>query len=125
MSGLLGKSRVLKATSKAFELPPTATALGALINHVTGGTRIEGRPHEPQNINWAMFEPIKTKGSKSMRKYQRVVHALDSFTAWAENADEPIRETRVDLEKLEADLKTRKPRRRRRTETEKVDQPSS
>ena len=108
---------------EAFEVPPTATALGALINHVTGGTRIEGRPHEPQNINWAMFEPIKTKGSKSMRKYQRVVHALSSFTAWAESTGEPIRDTRVDLEKLEEDVKTRKPRRRQRRE--QADQPSS
>ena len=101
---------------ESVNLPPIGTALGALINHVTGGTRIEGRPHEPQNINWAMFEPIKTKGSKSMRKYQRVVHALSSFTAWAAESGESVGPTRVDLQKLEADVKTRKPRRRQRSE---------
>ena len=97
------------------ELPPIGTALGALINHVTGVTRIEGRPHEPQNINWAMFEPIKTKGSKSMRKFQRVVHALESFDRWAQSSGETVKPSRVDLDKVEADLKTRKPRRRSKT----------
>lgn len=99
---------------ETFELPPIGTALGALINHVTGGTRIEGRPHEPQNINWAMFEPIKTKGSKSMRKLQRVVHALETFTNWAAATKEPVRASRVDLEKLETEVKSRKPRRRQK-----------
>jgi len=100
------------------ELPPIGTALGALLNHVTGGTRIEGRPHEPQNINWAMFEPIKTKGAKSFRKLQRVTHALQVFTDWAGRVGEDVGPTGVDLEQLQQDLQNRKPRRKSRPQVQ-------
>ena len=42
------------------ELPPIGTALGALINHVTGGTECEGRP-QYSNINWACSSQSKRR----------------------------------------------------------------
>ena len=40
-----------------------------------------------------------------MRKFQRVVHALESFDRWAQSSGETVKPSRVDLDKVEADLK--------------------
>jgi methylenetetrahydrofolate--tRNA-(uracil-5-)-methyltransferase len=67
--------------------PPETTALGALLGHVLGVHRIGGRPHEPQNVNWAMFPEMP--GTKTGRKgrpvarARRVERAQDALEDWA------------------------------------------
>jgi methylenetetrahydrofolate--tRNA-(uracil-5-)-methyltransferase len=63
--------------------PPPETALGALLRHVTGEGRLEGRPHEPQNVNWGMFPPLP-QVKKRERKAARVERARAALEAWAE-----------------------------------------
>jgi methylenetetrahydrofolate--tRNA-(uracil-5-)-methyltransferase len=63
--------------------PPPETALGTLTGHVLGGRRLEGRPHEPQNINWGMFPPAPVGTKKRDRKHARVERARAALSAWA------------------------------------------
>jgi methylenetetrahydrofolate--tRNA-(uracil-5-)-methyltransferase len=84
--------------------PPATTALGALLNHITGGhLSTEGdedaRSFQPMNVNFGLFPPIaapgKTRGqgarkSKSFeRKRALSARALADLDAWLEG---PARE---------------------------------
>jgi len=49
-------------------IPPSATALGALVNHIS---RSEPERFQPSNINFGLFPPIKTsEGRKIPKKYR-------------------------------------------------------
>ncbi len=79
--------------------PPAETALGALINHITGGhivTIDEGpRSFQPMNINFGLFPPIgfamKNESGKRMRGPEKAIarkraltaRAKESMAAWA------------------------------------------
>ena len=45
-----------------FEQPPSTTAIGALLNHITGGhiEVIDGGPRsfQPMNVNFGLFPPL-------------------------------------------------------------------
>ena len=46
--------------------PPPETAIGALINHITGGA--DARTFQPMNVNFGLFPPIDAKGGRRGRK---------------------------------------------------------
>ena len=58
-----------------FEMPPATTALGALLNHITGGhvAAIDGpqQSFQPMNVNFGLFppltEPVVGDGGKRLR----------------------------------------------------------
>jgi methylenetetrahydrofolate--tRNA-(uracil-5-)-methyltransferase len=85
-------------------LPPATTALGALVNHITGGhivTIDEGpRSFQPMNINFGLFpliEGVATAGpdgkrlkgpAKSLaRKQALTARAKIEMEAWANGAE--------------------------------------
>jgi len=89
--------------------PPRATALGALWEHVGGKHRLEGRAHEPQNINWAMFPPPPEGTKKREKKRLRVLNAVDAIEAWAGEHHLTLEPGRITPEVLDAaDPKRRK-----------------
>ena len=70
---LAGRAAAAQYLGQPFELPPPTTALGALLNHITGGhftgSREEAaeykklgarRTFQPMNINFGLFPPIET-----------------------------------------------------------------
>jgi methylenetetrahydrofolate--tRNA-(uracil-5-)-methyltransferase len=81
--------------------PPATTALGALINHITGGhLSSEGeesgpRSFQPMNVNFGLFPPVEVKKpeghtgrwrgtEKAMAKKKAITtRALADLTAWA------------------------------------------
>jgi methylenetetrahydrofolate--tRNA-(uracil-5-)-methyltransferase len=63
--------------------PPRETALGALYAHVRGDTRLPGRHHEPQNVNWSMMPPPPAGTKKSETKPARVRRAVTYLESWA------------------------------------------
>jgi methylenetetrahydrofolate--tRNA-(uracil-5-)-methyltransferase len=83
ITGLFLASDILPAP---FVAPPRSCALGALLGHVRGDTRLPGRPHEPHNINWAMFPRVEGVRKREM-KAARVAHARERFTAWLAGFD--------------------------------------
>ncbi|MBC7792695.1 MAG: methylenetetrahydrofolate--tRNA-(uracil(54)-C(5))-methyltransferase (FADH(2)-oxidizing) TrmFO [Clostridia bacterium] len=87
---------------KAFVVPPATTALGALFGHVTGAHRIEGRPHEPQNVNWGMVPELGEAVKKSDSKMARVQRAVRDFETWADATGEKLTPRSEDAETVMA-----------------------
>jgi methylenetetrahydrofolate--tRNA-(uracil-5-)-methyltransferase len=76
---------------RLVSLPPVETAMGALINHITGGhivTIDEGpRSFQPMNINFGLFPPIGTalrnETGKRMRGPEKALARKRALTARA------------------------------------------
>ena len=62
--------------------PPPTTALGALLNHITGGHLSEGASFQPMNINFGLFPPLDGKVHKRERKPAMARRALDQLALW-------------------------------------------
>ncbi len=98
MAGRMAAAEWLGETAR---MPPVETAMGALINHITGGhivTIDEGpRSFQPMNINFGLFPPIgfamKNESGKRMRGPEKAIarkraltaRAKDSMAAWTGN----------------------------------------
>ncbi|GLK71069.1 methylenetetrahydrofolate--tRNA-(uracil(54)-C(5))-methyltransferase (FADH(2)-oxidizing) TrmFO [Ancylobacter dichloromethanicus] len=104
MAGLFAAA---ERRGEAPPLPPSTTAHGALINHITGGhiESVEAGPRsfQPMNINFGLFPPLDTAPTRDaegnrLRGSQKTVakkqvlaaRALADLDAWAKtHADEP------------------------------------
>ena len=62
--------------------PPRTTALGALLNHITGGHLAEGSSFQPMNVNFGLFQPLEGKVHKRERKPAMARRALEDLAAW-------------------------------------------
>jgi methylenetetrahydrofolate--tRNA-(uracil-5-)-methyltransferase len=67
-------------------VPPETTALGALLNHITGGADVE--TFQPMNVNFGLFPELsETDGKgkplrKAARKAALAARALSDLDAW-------------------------------------------
>ena len=82
--GLLA-GRMAAAQAQGRDLPPPAptTAMGALVNHITGGA--EAKTFQPMNVNFGLFPPIDAKGGRRGRKDRYKAYtdrAKVAFTEW-------------------------------------------
>ena len=72
---IAGRMAGAERSGRSFALPPPTTAIGALINHITGGhvASIDAGPasFQPMNVNFGLFppcdEPLVTEGGKRLR----------------------------------------------------------
>jgi methylenetetrahydrofolate--tRNA-(uracil-5-)-methyltransferase len=59
---IVGRMAATERLGMVFELPPATTAIGALLNHITGGhiETIDAGPRsfQPMNVNFGLFPPI-------------------------------------------------------------------
>jgi len=65
---LAGRFAAAELLDRSLTSPPSTTALGALIQHITGGA--DAKTFQPMNINFGLFPPIetpKTKDGKRLR----------------------------------------------------------
>jgi methylenetetrahydrofolate--tRNA-(uracil-5-)-methyltransferase len=60
--------------------PPPTTALGALLNHITGGA--DGASYQPMNVNFGLFPPIEGKVRKAERKARYTTRARSELQQW-------------------------------------------
>ena len=60
--------------------PPPSTALGALLNHITGGA--DATSFQPMNVNFGLFPPFPERIRKSMRKQAYCRRALADMDGW-------------------------------------------
>lgn len=93
---LAGRLAAAESQGGSLAAPPTTTALGALVNHITGGhLATDGggsRSFQPMNVNFGLFPPIdlpKTPGQRLRgkekalaRKRAMSARALRDFDIW-------------------------------------------
>jgi methylenetetrahydrofolate--tRNA-(uracil-5-)-methyltransferase len=112
---LVGRFAAAERLKLSPALPPATTALGALLNHITGGHLIAdgdvatpaARSFQPMNVNFGLFPPlpqdfvmpthddegqrIKGKDKSVWRKRIMSRRALADLAGWLGTADRPTR----------------------------------
>ncbi len=82
---LAGRFAAAEAKGEPVSVPPETTALGALLNHITGG-HTTGRDvpdsFQPMNINFGLLPPPDGKVRKNERKKSVAHRALRDLDAW-------------------------------------------
>jgi methylenetetrahydrofolate--tRNA-(uracil-5-)-methyltransferase len=82
---LAGRFAAAQALGTDAALPPETTALGALLNHITGG-HTTGRDvpdsFQPMNINFGLLPPPDERVRKNERKRSVAQRALRDLDAW-------------------------------------------
>ncbi|MCK6453204.1 MAG: methylenetetrahydrofolate--tRNA-(uracil(54)-C(5))-methyltransferase (FADH(2)-oxidizing) TrmFO [Alphaproteobacteria bacterium] len=86
---LAGRFAGAERLGRAPQAPPPTTALGALLNHITGGhigAQIEAGPRsfQPMNVNFGLFPPMDAdaRRKKADRKPALAARALDDLDRW-------------------------------------------
>jgi methylenetetrahydrofolate--tRNA-(uracil-5-)-methyltransferase len=70
-----------EAARRKLPAPPPETALGALLNHITGGA--EAETYQPMNVNFGLMPPITgPKAKKSDRKRMYTDRARAALAGW-------------------------------------------
>lgn len=59
--------------------PPPATAMGALVGHVTN---TEARHFQPMNVNYGLFPPLEGKVKKKEKRARLAERALEDLKSW-------------------------------------------
>ena len=80
---LAGRFAALELLNKEVITPPLETALGALLNHITGGA--ESACFQPMNVNFGLFPPLSQRCKKQDRKAAYSERALLTLDKWLTN----------------------------------------
>lgn len=77
MAGVFASQEIL---NKQISYPPLETALGSLLNHITGGA--ESSCFQPMNINFGLFPQLNARCKKTDRKAAYSKRAIDCLEKW-------------------------------------------
>lgn len=77
---IAGRMAAADALGIPYTTPPETTAMGAMIQHITGGGNAE--TFQPMNINFGLFPPIDTKEHGRERKKALSQRALQDIDQW-------------------------------------------
>lgn len=77
---LAGRFATAERLGHAVHVPPPTTALGALLNHLTGGASAD--TFQPMNVNFGLFPPLDTRVKRHDRKPAMSQRALSDLDAW-------------------------------------------
>jgi methylenetetrahydrofolate--tRNA-(uracil-5-)-methyltransferase len=77
---LAGRFAAAELLGREMTPPPTTTALGALLGHITGGA--EADSYQPMNVNFGLFPPIEGKMKKGDRKRHYTDRARTDLSTW-------------------------------------------
>ena len=83
MGLLAGRMAAALMLGRDLAPPPSDTAMGALITHITGGA--EAKTFQPMNVNFGLFPPIDARGGRKGRKDRYKAYtdrAKESFNQW-------------------------------------------
>jgi len=76
---LAGRFAAAELSGDALPPPPVETALGALLNHITGAA--EAETYQPMNVNFGLFPPITGRTKKADRKKMYTERARTALPA--------------------------------------------
>ena len=97
MGLLTGRLAAAQALGRDLTPPPPETAMGALVEHITGG-HLEGSKFQPMNINYGLLPPLEApkvdedgkrihpKERGRAKKRLQSIRALDALKAWRDEA---------------------------------------
>jgi len=77
---LAGRFAAAELSGVAVAPPPIETALGALLNHITGAA--EAETYQPMNVNFGLFPPITGRTKKADRKKMYTERARTALAGW-------------------------------------------
>ena len=77
---LAGRFAAAERLGRAIVPPPTTTAFGALLAHITGGG--DAKTFQPMNCNFGLFPPFPALPKKADRKKAYAHRARADLTAW-------------------------------------------
>ncbi len=77
---LAGRFAAAERLGQNMAAPPATTALGALLNHITGGANAD--TYQPMNINFGLFPPPDGGIGKRDRKQFMSTRALRDLDSW-------------------------------------------
>lgn len=77
---LAGRFMAAELAGRAMEPPPSTTALGALLNHITGGG--DAATYQPMNVNFGLFPTLPEKVRKADRKRGYTDRAKSDLATW-------------------------------------------
>lgn len=72
---MAGRFAAAERLGRALPLPPKTTAMGSLLNHITGGANAD--TFQPMNINFGLFSPLdgRFKGKEGGKERRRQISA--------------------------------------------------
>ena len=97
MGLLTGRLAAAQALGRDLTTPPPETAMGALVEHITGG-HLEGSKFQPMNINYGLLPPLEApkvdedgkrihpKERGRAKKRLQSIRAMDALKAWRDAA---------------------------------------
>jgi methylenetetrahydrofolate--tRNA-(uracil-5-)-methyltransferase len=77
---LAGRFAAAELRGDTMPPPPIETALGALLNHITGAA--EAETYQPMNVNFGLFPPIAGRTKKADRKKMYTERARTALAGW-------------------------------------------
>ena len=82
---MAGRLAAAERLGQTVTLPPATTALGALLDHITGGANAE--TFQPMNVNFGLFPPVPGDGTRQRlrgrnRKKAIADRAISDFKDW-------------------------------------------
>lgn len=81
---MAGRFAAGELNGEAMTPPPATTALGALLNHITGGA--EAATFQPMNVNFGLFPPLEGKKiKKDSRAQMHSERALADLARWQQS----------------------------------------
>ena len=79
---LAARFAAAELSGEKLESPPSETAVGALLNHITGGANAE--TFQPMNVNFGLMPPLPGRWKRADRKKGYTDRARAAFGEWLE-----------------------------------------
>lgn len=77
---MAGRFATQELMGEAITPPPPTTAMGALLNHITGGANASS--FQPMNVNFGLFPPLEGRVRKDDRPTAYSARALKDLAQW-------------------------------------------
>lgn len=82
---MAGRFAAAELSGQTMSAPPATTALGALLEHITGGA--DASSYQPMNVNFGLFMPMEEKVHKKQRKQAMTDRARADLASWQNGLD--------------------------------------
>jgi methylenetetrahydrofolate--tRNA-(uracil-5-)-methyltransferase len=85
---MVGRMAAYQQLNIPFTLPPATTAMGAILNHITGGA--DEKTFQPMNVNFGLFPDIITKAQGREKKKELSMRALRDLNEWIKITEQKV-----------------------------------